>query len=131
MSNTDVRAFLYPKRAIESGRKMPDCSYLHKELAKPGVTLTLLRSGYCEQCYSEQLIPYQCTQFCEYYRTYASRTKATMCIKRKPGELLEVDWAGTPYLSLVRCLVRFSQSMFLLLLFLVAFMAMQRSSHLW
>jgi transposase len=94
MSNTDVRNLFYPERASESGRKMPDCSYLHKELAKPGVTLTLLWSEYCEQCHSEQLIPYQYTQFCEYYRTFANRTKATMRIKRKPGELLEVDWAG-------------------------------------
>jgi transposase len=34
------------------------------------------------------------TQFCKYYREYANVTKATMHIDRKPGELLEVDWAG-------------------------------------
>ena len=94
MSNTDVRNLFYPEKAVKLGRKMPDCSYLHKELAKSGVTLTLLWSEYCEQCHSEQLVPYQYTQFCEYYRSYAKRTKATMRIKRKPGELLEVDWAG-------------------------------------
>lgn len=94
MSDADVRNLLYPEKAFKSGRKIPDCSYLHQELAKPGVTLTLLWSEYCEQCHSEHLIPYQYTQFCEYYRTYARRTKATMRIKRKPGELLEVDWAG-------------------------------------
>lgn len=71
MSNTDVRNLFYPEKAVKSGRKIPDCSYLHKELAKPGVTLTLLWSEYWEQCHSEQLIPYQYTQFCEYYRTYA------------------------------------------------------------
>jgi len=27
-------------------------------------------------------------------RKYANTTKATMRIKRKPGEMLEVDWAG-------------------------------------
>jgi len=94
MSNTNLRNLLYPQRACESGRKMPDCAYLHKELAKSGVTLTLLWSEYCEQAQSEQLIPYQYTQFCDYYRSYARKTKATMRIKRKPSELLEVDWAG-------------------------------------
>lgn len=34
------------------------------------------------------------TQFCKYYREYASATKATMHIDHKPGEKLEVDWAG-------------------------------------
>ncbi|MHB1407418.1 MAG: hypothetical protein ACYCV0_17735 [Desulfitobacteriaceae bacterium] len=34
------------------------------------------------------------SQFCRYYRKYANTTKATMRIKRKPGEILEIDWAG-------------------------------------
>jgi transposase len=34
------------------------------------------------------------TQFCLHYREYASRTKATMHIDHKPGEKMEVDWAG-------------------------------------
>lgn len=34
------------------------------------------------------------SQFCRYYRKYANTTKATMHINRKPGEQLEVDWAG-------------------------------------
>lgn len=75
---------------------MPDCAYIHKELARTSVTLTLLWSEYCETATYEGLIPYQYTQFCEYYRSYARKTKATMRIKRKPGEILEVDWAGDP-----------------------------------
>lgn len=94
MSNDELRKFLYPNRVHESSRKVPDCSYIHKELAKPGVTLTLLWSEYCEESKAEGLIPYQYTQFCEHYRSYARKTKATMRIKRKPGELMEVDWAG-------------------------------------
>lgn len=94
LTNDELRRFLYPYRASESSRKSPDCSYIHKELAKPGVTLTLLWSEYCEVCKSENLIPYQYTQFCDYYRSYVRKTKATMRIKRKPGELMEVDWAG-------------------------------------
>ena len=40
-------------------------------------------------------LPYQETQFRKYYHDWATETKATMHINRKPGELMEVDWAGT------------------------------------
>jgi len=39
-------------------------------------------------------IPYQLTQFKKYYRDFLQQTKATMHIARRPGETLEVDWAG-------------------------------------
>jgi transposase len=94
MTDSELKKLFYQGGTVKSGRKIPDYSYIHKELAKPGVTLTLLWSEYCEQCRSEQLIPYQYTQFCDNYRKFANKTKATMRIKRKPGELLEVDWAG-------------------------------------
>lgn len=93
LTDTEIRSILYPGRVADSGRKMPDYAYLHKELAKPGVTLTLLWSEYCEQCEAEKAIPYQYTQFCDHYKAFVYKTKATMRIKRKPGELLEVDWA--------------------------------------
>jgi len=34
------------------------------------------------------------SQFCRYYRKHAAITKATLRIRQKPGESLEVDWAG-------------------------------------
>jgi transposase len=95
LTDGDIRGILYPGRISESGRKIPDYAYIHKEMAKPGVTLTLLWSEYCEQCESEKSIPYQYTQFCDYYKAFVYKTKATMRIKHKPAELLEVDWAGT------------------------------------
>ncbi|MGO5337747.1 hypothetical protein ACTQZS_13255 [Bilifractor sp. LCP19S3_H10] len=36
------------------------------------------------------------TQFCEKYRRWASVTKATMRITHKPGDTMQVDWAGDP-----------------------------------
>jgi transposase len=95
MTNEDIRKMFYPARIQKGERKMPDCAYLHKEMAKSSVTLTLLWSEYAQQCRNEDQIPYQYTQFCDHYRAYARKTKATMRIKRKPGELLEVDWAGS------------------------------------
>ena len=94
MNNAEILAVHYPDRVADKSRKMPNCTYMHKELEKAGVTLALLWSEYCEKALPEKLIPYQYTKFCEHYRKYTCKTKATMRIKRKPDEVLEVDWAG-------------------------------------
>lgn len=91
----DLQNMLFPEKAQQaSSRKLPDCEHLHRELAKSGVTLSLLWSEYCEVCRLSNEIPLMYSQFCNYYRKFAATTKATMHIHRKPGELLEVDWAG-------------------------------------
>ena len=56
--------------------------------------MTLLCAEYVAMCNSESAVPYQLTQFCENCRSWAKSTKATMRINRKPGDLMEVDWAG-------------------------------------
>ena len=94
ISDKDLAQLLFPERTVQEGRKLPDFEYIHRELAKPGVTLSLLWAEYCTQCAAQHSIPYQHSQFNEKYRGYAASTKATLRIKRKPGELLEVDWAG-------------------------------------
>lgn len=94
LTNSDLQTILYPGRASINGRKLPDFETMHNELARPGVTLSLLWAEYCEQCRNEQVIPYQHSQFNEKYHAYAASKKATLRIKRKPGELMEVDWAG-------------------------------------
>lgn len=94
-TNAVLREILFPEKCVSSGRKMPDCARIHKEMAKSGVTLSLLWNEYCEECHLNGEIPLMYSQFCRYYRRYANTTKATMRIKRKPGEIMEVDWAGT------------------------------------
>ena len=94
LTNDDIGQLFYPNRVSNEGRKLPDFEYIHSELAKPGVTLSLLWAEYCAKCELEHTIPYQHTQFNEKYRAFASAKKATLRIKRKPGELLEVDWVG-------------------------------------
>ncbi|WP_242694624.1 IS21 family transposase [Pseudogracilibacillus auburnensis] len=71
-----------------------DFEYIHKELAKPNITLTLLHDEYVSEAHDAGKIPYAYRTFTEHYRDYAMKYKATMGIRRKPGELLEVDWAG-------------------------------------
>ena len=94
LTNPDMQTILYPDRACINGRKLTDFEYVHNELAKPGVTLSLLWAEYCEQCRNGQVIPYQHSQFNDKYHAYAASKKATLRIKRKPGELTEVDWAA-------------------------------------
>ena len=59
-----------------------------------GVNMTLLWEEYCAKCHAEGAAPYMYTQFCEKYRQWARVTKATMRIQHKPGDTMEVDWAG-------------------------------------
>ena len=94
LSNQAIQDLFYPERK-ERNRRIPDYEYIHKELAKSGVTLTLLWGEYTLLCHSEKEIPYQLTQFSENYRSWARISKATMRISRKPGDLMEVDWAGS------------------------------------
>jgi len=94
MSDGQLQDLMFPEKALSTSRKIPDCEYIHKEMAKSGVTLSLLWNEYCEGCRLNNEIPLMYSQFCRYYRKYANTTKATMHINRKPGEQMEVDWAG-------------------------------------
>ena len=94
LTNSDIEHLFYPDRGNNEGRRIPDYEYVYNELAKPGVTLSLLWAEYCAKCEAEHTIPYQHTQFNEKYHAYAASKKATLRIKRKSGELMEVDWAG-------------------------------------
>ena len=92
--NGKLQTLMFPEKDLPTTRKIPDCEYIHKEMAKSGVTLSLLWNEYCQECRQSNDIPLMYSQFCRYYRKYANTTKATMHINSKPGEKLEVDWAG-------------------------------------
>ena len=90
-----LKRILFPERATaEALHTQPDYPYIHKELARPGVNLTLLWTEYCRRCENNGTTPYMYTQFCEKYRQWARITKATMRIQHKPGDAMQVDWAG-------------------------------------
>jgi transposase len=94
VTNQDLELLLFPdKHKAVSIYVEPDYAYIHKELAKPGVTLTLLWEE-CRECHENGRTPYMSTQFGDKYRKWARFTKATMLITHKPGESMEVDWAG-------------------------------------
>lgn len=94
LSEQDVSKKLYPRTTEGRQYRMPDYEQIHKEMQKSGVTLSLLWVEYCEQCRAAGELPYQSTQFNKYYADYVHKTKATMHLNRKPGETMQVDWAG-------------------------------------
>ena len=48
VGEADLRKLLFPEK--ETSSRTPDCEYIHRELAKPGVTMTLLWDEYCRKC---------------------------------------------------------------------------------
>ena len=86
--------YLFPASASKPVYKMPDYAYIHKELHRSGVPLNFLWPEYCDQCRSTGEIPYQSTQFNKYYTDCLARANATMHLNHKPGEIMQVDWAG-------------------------------------
>lgn len=97
VSNKDLQEMLFPgKYESQTSFVEPDYTYIHRELARNGVTLTLLWSEYCDRTRGDGGVPYMYTQFCEKYRRWARITKATMRISHKPGDTVQVDWAGDP-----------------------------------
>jgi transposase len=94
ITEKELSQLLFPLGSTKPAYKMPDYDYIHREMAKSGVTLTLLWLEYCDRCRDSGQVPYKSTQFNKYYADYAKNTKATMHIHRKPGEIMEVDWAG-------------------------------------
>lgn len=96
MTNPWLEELLFPeKQAIEKGYFPVDWEKVHKELQKKNVTLTLLHHEYAAEARESGKIPYAYRTFAEKYGKYAKKYKLTMPIRRKPGEIIEVDWAGS------------------------------------
>ena len=94
-NNEQLETILFPEKRSAVGQYLePDFAYIHKELAKPKVTLTLLWDEYRTKAESLGKKPYMPTQYGEKYRAWARITKATMRIHHKPGDAMQVDWAG-------------------------------------
>ena len=95
VTNEMLDELLYGKKENSpSSYAVINYEYIHKELSKKGVTLTLLWQEYCESAYANGETPYMSTQFGDKYRRWARVTKATMRVTHKPGDTMQVDWAG-------------------------------------
>ena len=95
LTDGELEKMLFPNSTTPtSSHRLPDLDYIHKEMAKAGVTLRLLWTEYCTACRLGNEFPLMYSQFCYHYQKYAENKRATMHIPRKPGEQIEVDWAG-------------------------------------
>jgi len=95
MSDGDLGDLLFPQKAEDKpARRTPDLDYIHREMLKAGVNLHLLWVEYCTACRLANESPLMYSQYCYYYQKYAETKRATMHINRKPGDQIEVDWAG-------------------------------------
>ena len=89
---------LFPsaRKQAASTKRMPDFNYIQKELLRNGVNKKLLWTEYLEECRQSGSDPLMYSQFCYYIQQDEQKRRATMHINRKPGEQIEVDWAGDP-----------------------------------
>jgi len=94
MNNSELARALFPSTKEKPTCKMPNYEYVHREMQRSGTTLNLLWLEYCEQCRMGGELPYKSTQFNKYYADFVRKTKATMHLNHKPGEGMQVDWAG-------------------------------------
>ena len=92
VNNKELGSILYPpKEKDEEGSSTePDMEYVHREMQKKGVTLTLLWEEYKTEHPGGVML----TQFCERYRTFRKSNDVYMRKIYKAGERVMVDWAG-------------------------------------
>ena len=88
--------FFPSAKTVVSGKMLPDFDHIHKELLRNGVSKKLLWTEYMEDCRAKGKEPLMYSQFCYHIQQDEQKRRATMHISRKPGEQVEVDWAGDP-----------------------------------
>jgi transposase len=92
MDDARLEELLFPPTALppSTERPLPDWLYIHNELRRKGVTLSLLWQEYKEQYPTG----YQYSQFCYWYRQWAKKIDPVMRQEHRAGEKLFVDYAG-------------------------------------
>ena len=96
MTDGALKNLMFPKDKTATEKRLPDFSYIQKELLRNGVTKKLLWVEYLEECRMSNEEPLMYSRFCYYIQQEEQKRRASMKIPRKPGEQVEVDWAGDP-----------------------------------
>lgn len=97
MTDVELQRIMFSKEnKATPNRRMPDFAYIRKELRRNGVSKKLLWTEYMEDCRANGEKPLMYSQFCYHIQQDEQKHRATMHISRKPGEQVEVDWAGDP-----------------------------------
>ena len=95
LSEEEVSKRLFPEKEVVPAYVQPDFEHIHKELLKPGTTLSILYGEYVMQCKSQHKPFYKRSYFFERYKEYVKKNRLTMHINHKPGDRVMVDWDGT------------------------------------
>jgi len=95
-TNLEWQTLLFPAQKEPLAKRLPNFAYIRGELLKNGVSKKLLWAEYMEECRLSGETPLMYSQFCRYLQEDEQKRRATMHISRKPGEQVEVDWAGDP-----------------------------------
>jgi len=90
LGDAELEARLFPSVAAAGGRPEPDCSWIHGERHRAGVTLELLHIEYLEK-HPDGL---RYTAFCERYREWLGRRGLVMRQMHVAGDKAFVDYSG-------------------------------------
>ncbi len=92
MGDDALEALLYPRQEKDdASRPLPDMAYLHRELARKGVTLALLWEEYAAEHPRDH---YSYPQLARRYRAFRDGLEVTMRQVHKAGERMYSDFAG-------------------------------------
>jgi transposase len=92
IDDSALEALLFTKApAPVAGYGAPDFAYIHQELSRKGVTLTLLWEEYAA-AHGEGA--YRYSQFCLHYGRFGDALKRSMRQVHRAGEKLFIDYAG-------------------------------------
>ena len=95
LTDTELQKLMFVKETkVSPNKRMPDFAYIRKELLRNGVSKKLLWTEYMEKSRANGEEPLMYSQFCYHIQQEELKHRATMHINRKPGEQVEVDWAG-------------------------------------
>ncbi|HEY4180404.1 MAG TPA: IS21 family transposase [Kofleriaceae bacterium] len=90
LDDGELEARLYPHVAVAGARAEPDCTWIHRERHRPGVTLELLHHEYLAK-HPDGL---RYTTFCDRYRAWLGRRGLVMRQMHVAGDKLFVDYSG-------------------------------------
>lgn len=96
LGDAQLSRILYPDKYGKHGDYVePDYDWVHRELKRKGVTRSLLYCEYRDACKAAGADACSITTFNHGYADWAARKSVVMHVERRPGQKMEVDWAGT------------------------------------
>ena len=91
----EVYSVVFPGRGEhQSVFAQPDWEWVHKEMARVGVTLKLLHGEYADGCAVKGDPAMGYDRFCRTYQRHVMVTGAASRVGHKAAQTVEVDWSG-------------------------------------